>query len=139
MLVKRNPILPNIFDELLRDLSIESNQISKFRTPAVNIIETEKYFIVSLAAPGLTKKDFNIDIEDNILTISTQKNIEKDEKKEIFILKEYNFDTFKRSFNLPKDVVDIDKVSATYKNGELIISISKQEIIKETAKLIEVK
>jgi len=139
MLVKRNPVLPNMFDELLRDLSIGTNEMQNFNRPAVNIVENEKNFTLFLAAPGLTKKDFQINIEENVLTISAERKVEKEEKQENFTLKEYSFDTFKRSFNLPKDSINVENVNATYKNGELIVTLPKMEIVKEKAKLIEVK
>jgi len=139
MLVKRNPVLPNMFDELLRDLSINTNEMSNFKRPAVNIVENEDNFMLFLAAPGLTKKDFHINIEENILTISADRKVENEEKKENFTLKEYSFDSFKRNFNLPKDSIAVEKVAATYKNGELVLTLPKMEIVKEKAKLIEVK
>lgn len=139
MLVQRNPGLPNIFDELLRDLSIGTKEISNFKRPAVNIKETETSFTLFVAAPGLTKKDFHINIEENILTISSEKEQVKEETPENYTLREYSFDNFKRSFTLPKDTVDSEKISAAYKNGELIISIPKKEIVTKAAKLIEVK
>lgn len=139
MLVQRNPGLPNIFDELLRDLSIGTKEISNFKRPAVNIKETETNFSLFVAAPGLSKKDFHIDIEENVLTISAEKEQVKEETPENYTLREYSFDTFKRSFTLPKDMVDTEKISAAYKNGELIISIPKKEIVTKAAKLIEVK
>ena len=139
MLVKRNPVLPNIFDELLRDLSIGTNEMQNFNRPAVNIVENEKNFTLFLAAPGLAKKDFHINIEENVLTISAEKKVEKEENQENFTLKEYSFDSFKRNFNLPKDSIAVDKVGAIYKNGELIVTLPKMEIVKEKAKLIEVK
>lgn len=139
MLVKRNPVLPNMFDELLRDLSINNNEMQNFKRPAVNVIENDKNFTLFLAAPGLTKKDFQINIEENVLTISADKKVENEEKQENFTLKEYSFDSFKRNFNLPKDSINVENVNATYKNGELIVTLPKMEIVKEKAKLIEVK
>ena len=139
MLVKRNPIFSNIFDDLLRDLSIDSTSDKKYALPAVNIKEGENEFILTLAAPGRNKKDFIIDIVDDVLTISTEVTVENKESNEKFTLKEYNYHAFKRSFNLPKDMIDSDKIKASYKNGELILRIPKKEIVELKPKLIEVK
>jgi len=139
MLVKRNPVISNIFDELLKDLSIATHDKSKIVTPAVNIKETEKEFVVSLAVPGMNKKDFNIDIDIDLLTISSEIKEETEEKVDNYTRKEYNFNSFKRSFTLPKDTIDRENIDAKYKSGELIINIPKKEIIENKPKMIEVK
>ena len=139
MLVKRNPVISNIFDELLKDLSIATHDNSKIVTPAVNIKETEKEFVVSLAVPGMNKKDFNIDIDIDLLTISSEIKEETEEKVDNYTRKEYNFNSFKRSFTLPKDTIDRENIDAKYKSGELIINIPKKEIIENKPKMIEVK
>ena len=139
MLVKRNPVFSNIFDDLLRDLSIDSTQDKKIALPAVNIKESENEFLLTLAAPGRNKKDFIIDVIDDVLTISTEDTVENEENNDKFTLKEYNYHAFKRSFNLPKDMINSDNIKASYKNGELILRIPKKEIIEMKPKLIEVK
>jgi len=139
MLVKRNPVLPNIFDNLLSELAINNSNEPKFNYPAVNIIDLENEFNLSIAAPGMNKKDFIIDLTDELLTISANKTTENDDNKDKYTLKEYGYNTFKRSFNLPKDMVDNDKIKATYKNGELIIKLPKKEMIELKPKQIEVK
>jgi HSP20 family protein len=139
MLVKRNPIFSSVFDELLNDLAIKTNDDFRFKTPAANIIENEKDFVLSLAAPGMNKKDFTIDVDGDLLTISAENKSENEDNKPKFTLKEYNFSTFKRSFTLPKDLVEIEKISATYKNGELSLVIPKVELVEQKPKLIEVK
>jgi len=139
MLVKRNPVLPNIFNDLLNEFSIHTNDQRKLSFPAANIKETEKEFNLILAAPGIEKKDFNIDITDNVLTISTERKIENEEVDKNYSHKEFDYQNFKRAFTLPKDIVNVDSIKASYKNGELIINIPKKEIIEERSKLIEVK
>ncbi|MEN8124058.1 MAG: Hsp20/alpha crystallin family protein [Bacteroidota bacterium] len=139
MLVKRNPELSNIFDELLKDLSISTNENSKMSTPAVNIKETEKEFVVSLAVPGMNKKDFNINIDNELLTISSETKEETKDNNDNYTRKEYSFNSFKRSFNIPKDAIESEKISAKYKNGELIINIPKKEIIENKPKMIDIK
>ena len=139
MLVKRNPVLPNIFNDLLNEFSIHTNDQRKLSFPAANIKETEKEFDLILAAPGIEKKDLNIDITDNVLTISTERKIENEEIDKNYSHKEFDYQNFKRAFTLPKDIVNVDSIKASYKNGELIINIPKKEIIEERSKLIEVK
>ncbi|WP_203229464.1 Hsp20/alpha crystallin family protein [Aureibaculum marinum] len=142
MLVKSNgiPVLPTIFDDFFRDWS--STNFSKTNTslPAVNIKENEDEFTVEVAVPGMNKKDFQIDLDNDVLTISSEKEAENEETKDNYTRREYSYQSFKRSFNLPKNVVDSDKIKATYKNGELSIVIPKLEEAKpKPARLIEVK
>lgn len=139
MLVKRTSNYPNIFDDLLRDLAINTSNESKFTYPAVNIYENEKEYNISFAVPGMNKNDFNIDIADNIMTVSVERESEKEEEIGNYLRKEFNYQTFSRSFNLPKETVNEEKVNATYKNGVLVIELSKKEIIVDKPKLIEVK
>jgi HSP20 family protein len=88
----------------------------------------------------MEKEDFQIDLDNNILTISSEKKIENEETNDKYTRREYSYQSFKRSFTLPKNVVDSDKIAATYKNGELVIAIPKKEEAKpKPARLIEVK
>jgi HSP20 family protein len=143
MLVKRNtgfPVLPNAFDDFFRDWSTTNFSEANTTLPAVNIKENDDEFTVEVAAPGMDKKDFNIHFENDVLTISSEKVAENEEVKESYTRREYNYQSFKRSFSLPKDVVNSDKIVATYKSGELKISIPKREEVKpKPARLIEIK
>ena len=96
--------------------------------PAVNVSETEKDFRLSIAAPGLEKKDFKVDAYDDMLTISAEHETEKKEEKNgRFNRREYNYTSWSRSFTLPENC-DFSKIDAEYKNGELKISIPKVEV-----------
>ncbi|MGB5364362.1 MAG: Hsp20/alpha crystallin family protein [Aureibaculum sp.] len=142
MLVKSTgiPVLPTILDDFFRDWSSTNFSDTNTSLPAVNIKEDDNSFTVEVAVPGMEKKDFHIDLEDNILTISSEKTVEDKEEKDNYTRKEYSYQSFKRSFTLPKNVVDSDKIAAQYKNGELIIAIPKREEAKpKPARLIEVK
>ncbi len=143
MLVKTNhstPIIPNVFNELLKDMNLLNFSDTNSNIPAVNVYETVDDFVVSVAVPGLDKKDFIIDLEKDILTISSEKNAEKEVEKNNYTHKEYSYQSFKRSFTLPKNTVDNEKVTAKYINGELIINIPKREEAKpKPARLIEIK
>lgn len=142
MLIKSTgiPVLPTILDDFFRDWSTTNFSDTNTTLPAVNIKEDDNAFTVEVAVPGMEKKDFHIDLEDNILTISSEKKVENKEEKDNYTRKEYSYQSFKRSFTLPKNVVDSDKIAAQYKNGELIIAIPKREEAKpKPARLIEVK
>jgi len=107
--------------------------------PAVNITEQKNDYLVSLAAPGMKKDDFKIDVDGNMLTISSEKEETKEEKEKKFTRKEYNYSSFSRSFTLP-DEVNREKIDAKYEDGVLKISLPrKEEVKKPTAKQIAVK
>jgi len=142
MLVKSKsvPVMPTIFDDFFRDWSSTNFSDTNTSLPAVNIRENEDEFTVEVAVPGMDKKDFQIDLDNDVLTISSEKNAENEEIKDNYTRREYSYQSFKRSFNLPKNVVDSDKIKASYKNGELSIAIPKREEAKpKPARLIEVK
>ncbi len=97
--------------------------------PMVNIIEEEKEFVVEMAAPGMTKKDFNIAIENGLLTISAENKVETEEVKKNFTRKEFNFNSFTRTFTMP-EIVNEEKIDATYENGILKLHLGKKMLTK---------
>jgi len=107
--------------------------------PSVNIVEQKDAYNVSLAAPGLKKGDFNIDIDGNMLTISCEKEETKEEKEKKFTRKEYNYSSFSRSFTLPEEI-NREKIEASYTDGVLHIVLPRKEDNKKvSAKHIAVK
>jgi HSP20 family protein len=107
--------------------------------PSVNITENTKDFKVLVAAPGLEKNDFRIDVEGNMLTISSEKREEKEEKGEKYSRMEYDYAAFSRRFTLP-DGVNKEKIEATYENGILQLVLPKSELAKtSTVKQIAIK
>lgn len=106
------------------------NRVSHTRIPAANIVETEKEFLVELAAPGLDKKDFKVDVDNNVLEIKVEKEEETKEDRERYTRREYNYKTFYRSFTLP-DSVTPDKIKAEYKNGLLQVHLPKMAETKK--------
>lgn len=143
-LVKRNEAnwLPSVLDEMFKTDwlggTTTNNRIG-YSIPAVNIQENEENFIVEVAAPGKKRKEFNIELENDILTISSEEKRE-DETVESrkYTRKEFNYTQFKRAFSLP-DTVDIEKISASYENGVLMISLPKKEEAKVQGKrMIEI-
>lgn len=100
--------------------------------PAVNIAEHKNEYQVSLAAPGLNKEDFKIDVEGNMLTISSEKEERKEEKEKKFTRKEYNYTAFSRRFTLPEEI-NKEKIEAKYEGGILKISLPRKEEIKKNS------
>lgn len=106
--------------------------------PRVNITEDKNSYCMSLAAPGLHKKDFKIDIDGNLLTVSAQKEENKEDKDETYTRKEYNYSSFSRSFTMP-DEVEMDKINANYDGGVLKLTLPKNEkALKSQQKVIPV-
>jgi HSP20 family protein len=107
--------------------------------PSVNISEKDSEFIIELAAPGMHKNDFKINVENNQLNISSEKKEEKETKKEKYTRKEFSYQSFQRSFQLPSELVDSNKISAEYKEGILRILLPKKEEAKpKPAKAISI-
>lgn len=95
--------------------------------PALNVKDNKKNYEVLLAVPGLTKNDFNITVDDGILTISAEKEATTEEEKEGFVRKEFSYNSFSRSMILP-DSVDEDKdIKAQYQDGVLKLTLHKKE------------
>jgi len=99
--------------------------------PAVNIKEENDKFVLELAAPGMKKDDFKINLDNYQLTILAETKNEKKEKEDSYTRREFVYNSFSRSFTLPK-TIDIDKIKADYRNGILDIVLPKKE---EEAKL----
>lgn len=93
--------------------------------PSANIKETDGQFTIELAAPGYDKKDFTIKLEEDVLTIGAEKKAEKLEEKDSYRRKEFSYNSFSRSFTLPKNV-DGDKVEASYENGLMTLIVPKK-------------
>ena len=139
-LVKRNGSLlnqmPVLFDDFFnRDLFNWGNQnFSDTNTtvPAVNIKETAENYEVEVAAPGMTKKDFKVELDGNSLTISSERSNENVEQNdERYSRKEFSYQSFLRTFTLQKDVMDIENIKAKYENGLLHLLIPKKEEAKQ--------
>lgn len=138
-LVRRNQdLFGGLIDSLINDSPLFNSEISrKFSVPAVNIKNNENDFEIEVAAPGLKKEDFNIEVEDHVLKLSVNKSTESEEKDDNYSRKEFSYFNFQRSFTLPKNVVDTENVAASYNDGILNITLPKQEQ-KETVKKIAV-
>ena len=139
-LVKRNgsqiPGFPRLFfDDIFgRELfNWENNNFSTTSTtlPSVNIRENAESYEVEVAAPGMEKSDFNVTLEGNLLTISSVREHKQTTQQETFTRREFSYQSFQRSFELPKNVVDEEHITARYENGLLLISVPKKEEAKQ--------
>lgn len=136
--VMNNPnLFPSILDEFFgKQMTGRNQQISN---PAVNINEEENAWNIEVAAPGLDRQDFNVKIENDTLTISSEKKIENEEDGKSYRRREFRYASFQRSFILP-NLVEKDAISAVYNNGILNVVIPKKEEAKEKpARSIEIK
>ena len=126
------PSFNNLFDDFFsNDLNVPGTKASA-SLPAVNIKENKDEFQVELAAPGMSKKDFQIELENNVLKISSQKEENHEETTEEggYSRKEFSYRSFQRAFTLP-NTVEADKIKASYKDGILSVAIPKKEEAKE--------
>ncbi len=147
-IVKRNggPLgqFPALFDDFLnRDIfnwGLTNFSDTNTTIPAVNIKETADNYEVEVAAPGMKKTDFRVQLEGNVLTISSEKTTEKEQSDEVkYTSREFSYQSFSRTFNLQRDVVDTEKIQAKYEDGVLHLLIPKKEHAKQKqARLIEI-
>jgi len=107
--------------------------------PAVNVSENDKEYSIEVAAPGIDRKAFNLEIENDVLTISTEKKENKEEQKKNFLRREFNYQSFKRSFQLP-ETIDQEQIKATHDAGILTLTLpKKEEVVQNAPRQIEVK
>lgn len=128
------PTLSNWLDDIFNRDLIPSVFTSNFNTgitlPKVNIIETANDFAVEMAVPGLKKSDFQIDIDNQVLSISTETKEDNEHKEENYTRREFGYSSFKRTFTLPESV-NADKINASYNEGILSILLPKKEEAKQ--------
>jgi HSP20 family protein len=143
-LSKLSQRLPSVFDDFFKPWNNWFENGFRFSgthtMPAVNIAENKDDYLISLAAPGMNKSDFTVDVEGNMITISCEKEEKKEEKDEKYNRKEYNYASFSRSFTLPDDV-NKEKIDARYEDGVLKLQLPKNEEAKKMAvsKHIDIK
>ncbi len=152
-LVKRNGLFPSLgsksvnsfFDDFITkdlfDWTDKNFAGLGSNLPSVNLKETDTNIEIELAAPGMKREDFKVEIDNDMLMISSEKEEEKEEvgKKENYIRKEFNYQSFYRAFSLP-ETANENKIDANYKDGILHVVIEKKEGAKKRAlKTIPIK
>lgn len=130
------PALSNWFNDFFSpdflDSGLPNFSSTETTIPAVNIKETADNFEVELAAPGMSKEDFQITLDGNLLTIRSERSRKNEEKgNENYSRQEFSYQSFQRTFQLPKDVVDGDQIQAKYESGLLLLTIPKREEAKQ--------
>ena len=139
-IVKRNNLLfPSLMNEFFKPDWFGGMETLNSTVPAVNIKENEKDFELELAIPGFKKDDFNIEIDENILTISSQNGSENETGGNNYTRREFSYAEFKRVFTLP-DTIDEAKINANYQSGILRLSLPKrEEALPKPKRMIAIK
>ena len=136
---KQPPFFPSLIDDFIKNdwnLKVPSSSVT---VPAVNIKELNSQFEIELAAPGMKKDDFEIEVEDGVLSISSTQEEEQVNEKGKFTRREFSYSSFRRSFSLP-DSVDPTNIDATYKEGVLLVLLPKhKEAQPQPKKLIKIR
>jgi HSP20 family protein len=142
MLVRREtaPLFRNLIEEMFKayntDFELYSSNRSKM--PSANIAEDNEKFIIELAIPGFKKDDFELKLENEVLTIKSKEEIKSEEKDENYRLKEFSMCQFSRSFTIP-DTIDSEKITATYNDGILYVElVKKEEVEKKSVREIQI-
>lgn len=140
-LMRRNPgTLPSLMEELFKPDWFGGMEGMSTNVPAVNILENETGFELELAAPGMKKDDFNIEVDKNVLTISNEQRSEtsEEDKEKNYSRREFYYSSFRRAFNLP-ETVNSDNIKATYNDGILKLEIpKKEEALPKPKRMIEI-
>lgn len=139
----RRSLLPRVASELFDANSFFPPRIWDFdgdffemeffnKMPAVNVIDNGKEYRFELAAPGLERKDFKVELIEGMLTISAEKKEESKEEQENFTRREFSFNRFSRTFRLPENCL-LDALDAKYENGVLRLTLPKKEVVQQKA------
>ena len=130
---------PSVLSNLIEDFFNESVPAwtGLATKPRVNVRETENNFSIEMAVPGFSKENFDIDIADDLLTVSAKKQFEREDEDQGYTRREFNYSEFTRTFTLPESV-NPDSISCKYNNGMLNIVIPKKEESKRSKKSIKV-
>ena len=136
---KQPPFFPSLIDDFINtDWNLKVPSFSS-TVPAVNIKELDSQFEIELAVPGMKKDDFEIEVEDGVVSISSTQEEEQVNEKGKFTRREFSYSSFRRSFTLP-DIVDPTKIDATYKEGVLLVLLPKhKEAQPQPKKLIKIR
>ena len=131
-LVKFNsePVFPTLFNRFFNDDFDNYFDLGNHGyLPATNVIENDKEFEIEIAIPGMEKEDIKLNVENNLLTIASEKEVKKEETDKNYTRREFSYGSFCRSFTLPK-TVDVDQIRANYEKGILKVALPKKEEAK---------
>jgi HSP20 family protein len=129
------PSLPSILEDFFNrdwaDSTLATRNYSA-TLPAVNVQETNEDFLIDVAAPGMKRDEFKVELDNNVLTISSQREEKQEEYDENrnHTRREFNYQSFQRSFRLPENKVEGEKISARYVDGILHITVPKKDEAK---------
>ncbi len=139
-IVRRNNLLfPSLMNEMFRPDWFGGMENFGNTLPAVNIKENERNFELEIAIPGQKKEDFNIEVDNNVLTISMEHKKEDEVKEDNYTRREFSYSAFKRAFTLP-ETVNEDKINASYTDGILRFTLpKKEEALPKPKRLIEIE
>ena len=138
-LVRQNatlfPSLPSLIEDFFNrdwaDSTLANGNYSA-TLPAVNVTETNDNYLIEVAAPGMKRDEFKVELDNNVLTISSQREEKHEEQDEArnYTRREFNYQSFQRSFTLPENQVEGEKISARYVDGILQITVPKRDEVK---------
>jgi len=127
------PAIPSLLNDFFTDDWFDSSlgnwRSSGATLPAVNVRETNDDFRIEVAAPGMKRDDFKVELDNNVLIISSQREDSREEKdnNSDYTRREFSYQSFQRSFTLPEDKVEGDKIAASYVDGILQVTVPKKE------------
>lgn len=138
-LIRRNTdLLPGLWNDVFTPDWFGGVDSNRSNLPAVNILEGEKDFTLELAVPGQKKEDFNVELDNDVLTISMETQSEVEDKEAEYTRREFRYSSFKRAFTLPESV-NQEAVKADYKDGILRFTLpKKEEALPKAKRLIEI-
>ncbi len=139
-----NRVYPNVFNQLfnreLLDFSNLGISADDATLPAVNILEDEHRILIEVAAPGLKKEDFQLQLDQNLLTVSSEVADENKESGDHYSRREFRYRSFRRQFNIPVEIINGEGIQATYQDGILLLTLPKRDELKpKPARSIEIQ
>lgn len=133
------PNISNVFDDFFGGTAFPVAQGTR-SVPSINVKENEDEYNIEVAAPGLKKDNFKVEVHNNVLTLSYEDEEKHEVEDQGYTRKEFSYSNFSRSFSIPRNEVDDSKIDATYKDGVLMVTLHKREEVKpKPARLIAIK
>ena len=118
-------LFSDFFDNFIYN-ELNKRDYLKFKTPDINVLEDEKFFLIEFAVPGKKKNDFSIEIDKNILSVGLDESKLTNSNPDLYSRREFGYESFNRTFNLP-EIVDTNKIYANYEDGILKIKLNKKK------------